>query len=203
MASNYAMIRKMIRHLFRGCVYPGLLSLTVSIVALPRVSLSAGDRNTTRAKADMAAISQESVDAHNRARQKVGVPPLGWDAALARLAQDWAQRICRNGKGLGPLAHRPQKPGSPGENLWQGATTEAKTYAISEAVERWVEEQKFYDKKTGTCHGGVCGHYTQVVWRDTTHVGCGMATCPTGGMRATVWVCNYRPAGNLIGARPY
>jgi hypothetical protein len=37
------------------------------------------------------------------------------------------------------------------------------------------------------------GHFTQVVWRATTHVGCGTASC-TG---LVLWVCNYDPPGNV------
>ena len=45
----------------------------------------------------------------------------------------------------------------------------------------------------------MCGHYTQVVWRKSLRVGCGMATCGA----TEVWVCNYDPAGNWDGERPY
>jgi pathogenesis-related protein 1 len=84
-----------------------------------------------------------------------------------------------------------------------GATTEAQAYPVDNAVSDWAGERRYFDARTGRCRGGECGHYTQVVWRGTTHVGCASAGCPTDGMNATVWVCNYRPAGNVIGERPY
>ncbi|CAK9327998.1 unnamed protein product [Citrullus colocynthis] len=46
----------------------------------------------------------------------------------------------------------------------------------------------------------VCGHYTQVVWKDSIRIGCAKANCRTGG---AFIVCNYDPHGNIIGQRPY
>jgi hypothetical protein len=50
---------------------------------------------------------------------------------------------------------------------------------------------------------GGCGHYTQVVWRDTMQVGCGVANCTTGGTTRSYWVCNYDPPGNYLGQYHY
>jgi len=36
-------------------------------------------------------------------------------------------------------------------------------------------------------------HFTQMVWRTTTQIGCASATC--GG--EILWVCRYMPAGNI------
>jgi hypothetical protein len=39
------------------------------------------------------------------------------------------------------------------------------------------------------------GHFTQLVWKDTTNLGCGLNTrC---GM--AIYVCQYAPAGNVMG----
>jgi hypothetical protein len=39
-----------------------------------------------------------------------------------------------------------------------------------------------------------------IVWASTTHLGCAMALCPDS---AQIWTCQYRPAGNVTGQRPY
>jgi pathogenesis-related protein 1 len=39
-----------------------------------------------------------------------------------------------------------------------------------------------------------------VVWRDTKEVGCAMAICAN---KSQLWVCNYYPAGNMVGKKPY
>ena len=41
--------------------------------------------------------------------------------------------------------------------------------------------------------------YTQMVWRDTTALGCGEAICD----KTLIVACNYDPPGNYIGRRPY
>ena len=38
------------------------------------------------------------------------------------------------------------------------------------------------------------GHFTQVVWKDTRQLGCGVAMCDGG----EIWVCNYSPPGNFV-----
>lgn len=92
-----------------------------------------------------------------------------------------------------------------GENLF-AATYEA---TAIQAVNSWAEEVDFYDYTENSCDDGeMCGHYTQIVWRDTTDVGCAMAYC--SNLENTSWtssaylvVCNYSPGGNYIGEQPY
>lgn len=133
---------------------------------------------------------------HNEWRAKVGVPPLQWSNELAQVAQEWALELARRGC---EMEHRPDggKWGTQyGENLYwsMGIRNEP-----GRVVDAWGDEVAFYDPKTGKCKGGVCGHYTQVVWKNTTHVGCGMARCGN----QEIWVCNYNPAGNWVGEKPY
>lgn len=133
--------------------------------------------------------------AHNAVREKLGIAPLVWDANVAKYAQAWADKL--KAKGC-DLQHRPRKgPDAQkyGENIFaaMGSTPSAR-----EVVDEWVAEVKDYNAKTNKC-SGVCGHYTQVVWRNSQKLGCGMASC--GG--AEVWVCNYDPPGNFLGQRPY
>ncbi|CBI25105.3 unnamed protein product, partial [Vitis vinifera] len=50
---------------------------------------------------------------------------------------------------------------------------------------------------TGT---DACGHYTQVVWRNSVRLGCARVQCNNGWWFVT---CNYDPPGNYVGQRPY
>ena len=43
------------------------------------------------------------------------------------------------------------------------------------------------------------GHYTQIIWRNTTRIGCGLAS----NAQRDVLVCRYSPPGNFIGQRVF
>ena len=135
------------------------------------------------------ALSREMLAAHNAVRVRVGTPPLAWSDRLATHAQDWADTLLARKR----FVHR----SNPiyGENLFEIRGAAA---SPAQAVDAWASESQNYDYNSNRCRG-VCGHYTQLVWRDTKEVGCAVAR---GGGRE-VWVCNYDPPGNWVGRRPY
>lgn len=141
--------------------------------------------------------------AHNRVRARVGVPPLTWNPRLADVARRWASACVDVAPPRGMIDHSAGRselfPGPLGENLH--ATTAPVVDPI-EALQGWAAEAKDYDRERNACTGGMCGHYTQVVWRTTREVGCGVGACPRLRFRTTL-VCNYWPAGNWEGERPY
>ncbi|CAH9071543.1 unnamed protein product [Cuscuta epithymum] len=136
------------------------------------------------------AVINQFVDGHNRARASVGVPPVSWNESVAAYAEAYAaQRAgdCEMEHSEGPY----------GENIAEGYGE----LKASDAVNMWVGERPYYDHASNSCTGGEeCGHYTQVVWRDTTSIGCAREVCRNGWMFVT---CNYYPPGNYIGERPY
>jgi pathogenesis-related protein 1 len=95
-----------------------------------------------------------------------------------------------------------------GENLYwasperfSSGKSEEQTLSPKDVVNSWAGERKDYTYSTNSCaRGKVCGHYTQVVWSKTTEIGCGKAVCFD---KSQVWVCNYKPPGNIIGQKPY
>jgi hypothetical protein len=141
--------------------------------------------------------------AHNRVRARVGVPPLEWNARLADVARRWASACVDAVEPRGMIDHGPGRaegfPGPVGENIWG---TTAATIDPAFAVEGWASEARDYDYASNTCRGSMCGHYTQLVWRGTGEVGCAVASCPKLRF-GTALVCNYWPAGNWVGERPY
>jgi uncharacterized protein YkwD len=140
---------------------------------------------------DKPAVSSAIVEAHNSVRNKVGVPPLAWSDELAQVAQNWAERLV----GSGAFEH--SRTGKYGENIFEVSGT-GWTSNAQEVVGNWAAESGNYQYPTNTCTG-VCGHYTQLVWKDTKEVGCGVAR----DNNREVWVCNYAPYGNIIGEKPY
>ncbi|XP_023511498.1 pathogenesis-related protein 1-like [Cucurbita pepo subsp. pepo] len=138
---------------------------------------------------------QDYVDAHNIARSQVsavqvGIKPIQWDEELANYATQYANERSNDCQ----LLH---SNGPYGENL----AMHSSGMTGIEAVQMWVDEQQFYDYASNTCtEGKMCGHYTQVVWQNTTKVGCAKVRCNNGG---TFITCNYDPPGNVIGEWPY
>ena len=46
---------------------------------------------------------------------------------------------------------------------------------------------------------GVTGHFTQVVWKESTTLGIGRAEVTKNGMKCAYIVARYKPAGNFMG----
>lgn len=157
--------------------------------------------------------------AHNEVRAgepaEPALPPLEWSPELARLAQSWADHLAAE---LCGLEHQSQAARTEwvqmsewaaangiqnvGENLATGHSGASDGPSVTM---RWAAETEHYDYESGTC-SGVCGHYTQVVWRDTRFLGCGVARCADGLNTLygdLMYVCNYAPAGNFLGRKPY
>ena len=65
-------------------------------------------------------------------------------------------------------------------------------------VRQWASESQSYDYDSNTC-SGICGHYTQLVWKRTSRVGCAVAK----ENNREIWVCDYDPPGNVLGQLPY
>ncbi|MDC0668454.1 CAP domain-containing protein [Nannocystis radixulma] len=133
--------------------------------------------------------------AHNSVRAALGIPGLTWSPSVAQFAQQWADKLKAQGC---IMQHRPFQGADAqkyGENIFSSWGYEP---TAQDVVNDWVSEEADYDYETNTC-SGVCGHYTQVVWRNSKRLGCGMAVCDD----KQVWVCNYDPAGNIWGEWPY
>jgi Cysteine-rich secretory protein family/LysM domain len=135
---------------------------------------------------------QEILNAHNSYRSQVGVPALTWSDALASQAQDWANQLSANGAF--------QHSGTPGqgENLWMGTSHR---FSFTQMVESWGNEKQHFVPGTfpnvsNTGNWADVGHYTQMVWRNTTQVGCAVVDGGDGNARL---VCRYVSQGNVIG----
>lgn len=141
----------------------------------------------------------EMVAAHNRWRAQVGVGEVTYSPTVAASAQAWAEHLRDTNQ-----CNMRHSSGSYGENLfWAGAWSNGPMQDISdkEVVDSWGSEKKAYTYSDNSCAAGqVCGHYTQVVWKNTTTIGCGVAVCSNN---TQVWACQYEPSGNWVGQKPY
>uniref|UniRef100_J3L045 SCP domain-containing protein n=1 Tax=Oryza brachyantha TaxID=4533 RepID=J3L045_ORYBR len=143
-----------------------LFALALAVATMPRPS-------------DAQNSPQDYVSPHNAARG-------GRRPGLARSSVASRKGDCRLQHSDGPY----------GENLFWGSAGGGRGWMAAEAVRGWVEEKKDYSYASNSCAAGkVCGHYTQVVWRDSTSVGCVRVQCEAG--RGVFIICNYEPRGNI------
>lgn len=64
----------------------------------------------------------------------------------------------------------------------------------TDCIDAWLDEEKQYDfSQPGFFEA--TGHFTQCVWKGSTHIGCATKSCPDG----VLYSCNYAPPGNVIG----
>ncbi|KAK0041440.1 GLIPR1-like protein 1 isoform X1 [Biomphalaria pfeifferi] len=148
------------------------------------------------------------VRAHNEARAKEGAADMlamHWDDAIRNSAQAHADKC--------DFTHSTQSQRSNigghevvGENLYFSTGETIPKHAL----DAWYDEKKDYDFPTKTCGpNAFCGHYTQVVWAKSYALGCGEKFCTTltGASipysNANYIVCQYGPAGNVVGKPMY
>ncbi|CAL4897439.1 unnamed protein product [Urochloa decumbens] len=139
-------------------------------------------------------LNQKAIDdilkEHNVFRAKEHVPPLTWNATLAKFSQQYAETLksdCKMVHSTSPY----------GENLMLGSG--GVTWKTT--VDEWSDEKKSYHYGSNSCDAGkMCGHYTAVVWKGTTTVGCGRVVCNNGD---TMIMCSYWPPGNYDGVKPF
>lgn len=148
-----------------------------------------------------------SVDT-SRAMNRDPIPCLSWNSARAAAAQPFADMLARSCTAMHSTG---AMNGEYGENV----ALVTRDFTAAQVVGAWFTEQACYTygpiSATTGCDSACtrrlsvpsasCGHYTAIVWRDTTSVGCAVANCGDG--RRAIWVCQYLPAGNYVGRYPY
>ena len=114
----------------------------------------------------------------NTYRHQHNASALTWNNTLASYAKSQAS-ACKFAHSHGPY----------GENLAEGYPD------ITAAIDSWGDERSKYNFADGQFSEST-GHFTQLVWKNTTSTGCGVKSCGSSG-----WLvfCEYSPAGNVIG----
>lgn len=133
---------------------------------------------------------KEVLAAHNEYRRKHSVPELKLNDDMCKLAQDWATHCADTHI----LAHRPNCPY--GENVFCLYNSDfSQIPTAKEPVKQWYDEIREYDFDSDKVNPKTL-HFTQVVWRNSTELGVGIAKNDKG---ETYVVANYNPRGNYVG----
>jgi len=142
------------------------------------------------------------LDAHNKYRTKVGYNNLEWDDDLASQSKNYANYLAStNTFAHGDLCN-PNCNGSPcpdgGNRCGQNLEKATPSTNPQQSVDNWYSEISKYSGSQSCDSGNMkcldsAGHYTQVMWKDATKVGCGISD------NNKISACLY-DKGNLIGA---
>lgn len=130
---------------------------------------------------DPAKFRDAILNSTNTYRLQHNATTLTWNTSLASIANNWSSKCAWSHSG-----------GPTGENL-------AKGYAnVTAAVDAWGDEQAGYNYKDPGFSEST-GHFTQLVWRNTTTVGCAATDCNgKDDIDGFILVCEYWPAGNVV-----
>lgn len=145
-------------------------------------------------------VSATMATAINHYRARHGMPPLEVSDSLAEGAQKWAER--------GVFEHSPVD-GRHGETLYTYSTQLDPKVAVQQAVDYWYDEGVDREGHPGydynhedtredflrILHSYGC--FAQLVWKETTAVGAGVAWLPD--KQTTFVVAWFDPPGNVAG----
>lgn len=147
---------------------------------------------------------QEYLDLHNAYRAQHNATPLAWSDDLQATAQEYASN-CTFANPGGAL-------GAVGTNLAAGTGDFSAAAAVVLFMSDEGDASPRLRQETCRIYGYVCdvaeynttqptfSHFTQVVWKDSTQLGCASAVCDQiFDEPATYHVCLYDPVGNVVG----
>jgi len=161
-----------------------LISAPLALAAVSTVTVSATSpaTPTSTSYTNNQTFENDMLAATNFYRSEQGVAAVTWNDTSAKYAQNWSNGCVFQHSG-----------GPTGENLAAGYAN------ASAAVDAWGLERESYNYgKPGFSEA--TGHFTQLVWSNTTSVGCGRTSCQ-GKNKTPGWyvVCEYYPPGNVEG----
>jgi uncharacterized protein YkwD len=137
-----------------------------------------------------AAAAAAALDCVNGYRSLHRAPPVSWNATVYERSQAWADHIASNDR-----AEHSSAALSYGENIAVLRMTQVDDgAAIETACRLWYGESSVYDYRTPAFSPST-GHFTQLVWADTTQVGAGIAS----NGKNTYIVMQFEPPGNVDG----
>ncbi|OAA41001.1 Allergen V5/Tpx-1-related protein [Metarhizium rileyi] len=153
---------------------PPSLSAVVTITVPPAIPSDEPQWKTTDR------FTSAILNSTNFYRKQHNASELFWNKTLASFATDYLRKSdCIFEHSGGPY----------GENLAEGYPN------ATASVEAWGDERHMFDFDDARFTHDT-GHFTQLVWKDTTTVGCGRRLCGESGWYL---VCEYWPRGNVIG----
>lgn len=146
-------------------------------------------KTTNNNKNNQSSEIQAFLKVHNDERKRLGIPLLEWDESIANSCLEYANHLLK----INQLQHAETEYG---ENLFGGYSSDPNQYNLKDAALAWLSEKKLFKENKYTYQ---CGHYTQMIWRNTQKVG---AAIVSENGKCYV-VARYFPPGNYINQKVY
>ncbi|KAK6079449.1 scp-like extracellular protein [Seiridium cupressi] len=137
---------------------------------------------------------------HNAHRTNHSAAAVVWSSSLADTARIIASScVYRHNTTV--------NGGGYGQNIGAGFAATAMGQFVTEALYNGeVNAYTYYGGEPDVSTVGQWGHFSQIVWKGTSSVGCYTYDCSSAGLQNAVGippeftVCNYAPAGNVLGS---
>lgn len=140
---------------------------------------------------------QEVLKKVNELRARHGSAPLTLDPELVEYAKSRASFMADNDD----LTHEGLRSGTGENGSWAGASSGPTAGSGTAAVDSWYSEISNYDFAQGkpVDPDKAIGHFTALVWKNTTKLGVGRVAGQGSKWWETYIVANFSPAGNMAG----
>ncbi|KAJ8733235.1 hypothetical protein PYW08_001533 [Mythimna loreyi] len=208
-------------HVRKNILSKEQLAIAMKIILILFFAFTFGKKDTCAYSDNVLPLScdqiRELVDGHNSRRLRVaqgkvaGQPAakemkmMVWDEEIAAKASKWAEKHEFNHN---PDTNLQSSRFTTGENLyWYSTTDSTAVPELDLVIESWFQEHANYTfgplKPSDFKTNYHIGHYTQVVWFNSTYLGCAVSKKNKFKWYEFIVVCNYGPPGNYIGEKPY
>jgi hypothetical protein len=166
---------------------------------------------------DLGSFENTILNYHNALRQANGLQPLRWGKAEAQKAADWATYLKTNEQCVirHPINTSEERdkyiPNFMGQNLYAGFGYPDNPASAKSAISSWFSECSDYKPPSEgediPTNFEKVGHFTQLLWKDATIVGCAEIQCPKEmrdnnnvlvQTKGAIIACNY-DKGNVGG----
>ncbi|KAF2902257.1 hypothetical protein ILUMI_03932 [Ignelater luminosus] len=135
---------------------------------------------------------------------------LNYDRELEFVAQCWSNACAETGNSH-DTCRTTKKFRYVGQNMYSSGSSVSIDFSdkkfLTNAVEAWYSEIKMSNGGEIDSYkdsSGSIGHFTQVVWAETSHVGCGRTFYMSQNNFFSVYIyCNYGSGGNVVGTPVY
>ena len=137
---------------------------------------------------DVEKIRSDILTNHNYHRKRHQVDELERNSEIEQVAQSYSEYLAS----IETMKHSGN--GKYGENLYNCWASNGICITGEKASQSWYDEVKQYNFNNPGFSGGT-GHFTQLVWKGSKQIGCGVACSINNKCYVT---CNYYPPGNVL-----